>query len=59
MDPDGNGEVTLDEFREWWRENISAAASGSGAPDEVPAPFSLSENMRYLHVECVCKYLCI
>ena len=38
MDPDGDGEVTLDEFRGWWKANISAASSGgaaSTAQDEV------------------------
>lgn len=39
MDPDGDGEVTLDEFQQWWSANISIASSGtvgsSSAQEEI------------------------
>jgi hypothetical protein len=30
MDPDGNGEVTLDEFRGWWKINVEGGGGGGG-----------------------------
>ena len=30
MDPDGNGEVTLDEFRGWWKINVKGGGGGGG-----------------------------
>jgi hypothetical protein len=37
MDPDGNGEVTLDEFRGWWKINVEGGGGGGGggSSDEV------------------------
>ena len=34
MDPDGNGEVTLDEFRSWWKANIGDDGGGGGASQQ-------------------------
>ena len=43
MDPDGNGEVTLDEFRGWWRANISAATNGSANEEVAELKLQLAE----------------
>ena len=56
MDPDGNGEVTLDEFQQWWSANIttvSGEAMASSAQEDIhELKAQLAEaNEKLKHVE--------